>query len=66
MPRQELPEIDERRCTLCGDCVMICPTDALQAAGDRTIVVQPRRCISCAVCEPVCPVAAIAMRAQDW
>jgi NAD-dependent dihydropyrimidine dehydrogenase PreA subunit len=65
MPRQELPDIDSRLCTLCGDCVTICPTDCL-AIGARVVVLVPQSCINCAVCEAVCPVAAIAMRQRDW
>ena len=65
MPRQELPDIDSRLCTLCGDCVDVCPTDCL-AIGAREGVLAPQSCINCAVCEVVCPAAAIAMRERDW
>jgi MinD superfamily P-loop ATPase len=66
MPRQELPEIDSRLCTLCGDCVAVCPTDALVLARNVQVVLAPQACINCGVCEAACPVAAIAMRPRDW
>ncbi|MGQ0633857.1 MAG: 4Fe-4S binding protein [Planctomycetaceae bacterium] len=66
MPRASLPDIDERRCTLCGDCVLVCPTECLFVVRQVDLVVAPQDCISCGVCEVVCPVEAIAMRPQEW
>lgn len=66
MPRQELPDIDERRCTLCGDCLFACPTECLYLVRRTEIVVAPQNCISCGICEAVCPVTAIAMRTREW
>jgi formate hydrogenlyase subunit 6/NADH:ubiquinone oxidoreductase subunit I len=66
MPRQQLPDIDARLCTLCGDCVAVCPTDCLVVAQGLEIVLAPQRCINCGVCEAVCPVDAITMCIRDW
>jgi MinD superfamily P-loop ATPase len=66
MPRQQLPDIDPRTCTLCGDCVSVCPTECLSVARAVEIVLVPQTCINCGVCEAICPVAAIAMRTRDW
>lgn len=66
MPRQELPQIDSRLCTLCGDCVRVCPTDCLQIVRSLEVLVTPQNCISCAVCAAVCPAGAIAMQSQAW
>jgi MinD superfamily P-loop ATPase len=66
MPRQELPQIDARLCTLCGDCLRVCPTDCLKLVRETEIVVVPVACISCAICETVCPTRAIAIEARDW
>ena len=66
MPRQLLPDIDSRTCTLCGDCVAVCPTECLSVARGTEIVLVPQTCINCSVCEAICPVDAIAMRLQDW
>ncbi|NND36590.1 MAG: 4Fe-4S binding protein, partial [Gammaproteobacteria bacterium] len=37
---QDLPVVDEDRCTACGDCVTACPKDlfSLQRADDRVFV----------------------------
>jgi ferredoxin len=59
-----LPHIDQQTCTGCGDCVTVCPTQALALAGSKAVVAQPQACSYCAVCEAVCPVAAIALPYQ--
>ena len=66
MPRQELPDIDLCLCTLCGDCVDVCPTECLAIARGTAVVLVPQSCISCGVCAAVCPAQAITMRVQDW
>jgi MinD superfamily P-loop ATPase len=66
VPRQNLPDVDPRLCTVCGDCVTVCPTECLAIAREIEVVLAPQSCISCEVCEAVCPVAAIAMRIRDW
>ena len=66
MPQQQLPEIDSRLCTVCGDCVDVCPTACLSIARQREVVLVPQACITCDVCEAVCPVAAITMQLRDW
>ena len=45
-----LPEIDAATCTGCGECVVVCPTDALA---------WPELCLYDGACEPVCPMSAI-------
>jgi formate hydrogenlyase subunit 6/NADH:ubiquinone oxidoreductase subunit I len=64
--RSELPEIDWRLCTLCGDCVDVCPTDCLTIAREIEVVLTPQTCINCGVCAAICPVEAIAMQSRDW
>ena len=66
MSRPELPDIDSRLCTLCGDCVKVCPTDCLSVARGLEVVLAPQSCINCGVCAAICPAAAIAMRPRDW
>ncbi|MGE5192607.1 MAG: ATP-binding protein [Deltaproteobacteria bacterium] len=66
MPRHELPDIDSRLCTLCGDCIDVCPTACLSIARNVEVVLTPQSCINCGVCEAICPAAAIAMRPRDW
>lgn len=64
--KREYPDIDPRLCTLCGDCVQVCPTDCLWIANWSEVVLAPQSCINCEVCEAVCPVDAITMRERIW
>jgi ferredoxin len=57
----ELPLLNDRRCTGCGDCVAVCPTDCLAMAELLPHLPRPLDCISCAVCVAVCPVDALTM-----
>jgi len=61
----ELPLLDETRCTGCGDCVLICPTDCLEMAGQLPWLPRPVDCISCGLCAIVCPVDAIQMAVPE-
>ena len=54
----EIPEINERRCNLCGECIAICPTNALKIKNSK-VIVTPVSCINCGACVPVCPKEAI-------
>jgi ferredoxin len=57
--RLPLPALDERRCTGCGWCVLVCPTDCLALAGPLPWMPRPLDCIRCAACAVVCPTTAI-------
>ncbi len=47
---------NDDRCTECGACVTICPTQALAIELDtRRVVFDPDKCIACELCVPVCP-----------
>lgn len=59
-----LPLIDEKTCTGCGDCVEVCPTEALAMQGRVAVISAPDACNYCAFCEGICPVEAIALPYQ--
>jgi len=59
-----LPQVDKALCTGCGDCVAVCPTEALGLLDGPAILVDPAACNYCAYCETICPVKAIALPYQ--
>jgi NAD-dependent dihydropyrimidine dehydrogenase PreA subunit len=58
---RELPVLDESRCTGCGDCVTVCPTQCLEMSGPVPWLPRPRDCIRCELCVRVCPADALRM-----
>ncbi len=57
----EWPQLDETRCTGCGDCVTLCPVDCLEMQGAYPWLPRPRDCISCSLCALACPAEALHM-----
>jgi len=53
------------RCIACGECVKVCPRDALQlsAAG---LIADPLACALCGQCAQVCPARAIEMVGRTY
>lgn len=60
-PEIWLPIIDEATCIGCGDCVEVCPTEALSMTGEVASVTNPVTCNYSGYCEAICPVEAIAL-----
>ena len=50
--------VDDKKCTLCGDCVEACPWQALSLAEGR-LVIDRDLCGECGACLRLCPVGAI-------
>jgi len=49
-------EVDEKTCTVCGDCVKACPTDVFAIEEGKLQIVDINACILCGECEKACPV----------
>jgi ferredoxin len=64
LPVFALPQLDETRCTGCGDCVAICPVGCLVMDGPLPWLPRPADCVSCALCCASCPARAIKMGDQ--
>ena len=54
-------ETDQEQCTGCGDCVTVCPVDAVSMSNDSPIV-DEEWCIGCGVCVNGCPSGAARLR----
>lgn len=47
---------NETKCTNCGVCVPICPTEALVVdPATRKVTFHNKKCIACELCVPICP-----------
>jgi len=54
---------DEARCTHCGACVVICPTEALVLnKKTRLVDFDPSKCIACELCVKACPPRAMKVK----
>ncbi|MFA5007975.1 MAG: DUF362 domain-containing protein [Candidatus Omnitrophota bacterium] len=51
------PEINSKRCKLCGKCVQVCPKAAIHL--NKNLRIDYKRCIMCMCCSEMCPHAAI-------
>jgi NAD-dependent dihydropyrimidine dehydrogenase PreA subunit len=48
------------KCTGCGVCNSVCPSDVYQPPVDgKTVIANPANCIGCRACESQCPENAI-------
>jgi ferredoxin len=54
---------NESKCTDCGVCVPICPTDALVVDPQtRKVIFHNKKCIACELCVKICPTRAMEVR----
>ncbi|OQX88820.1 MAG: hypothetical protein B6D65_05345 [candidate division Zixibacteria bacterium 4484_93] len=53
-------KIDKAKCTGCGDCVSVCPVDAIEIVDGKAEIDEPK-CIGCAICANKCPEGAISI-----
>ena len=54
-----IPGIDFEKCTGCGDCVELCPTNVVELVQDKAMIVRPEDCNYCTDCEVFCSSGAI-------
>lgn len=53
-------KVDEAKCTGCGDCVEVCPSEALKVE-DGKVRVNNDECSDCAACVDTCPEGSLAL-----
>ena len=56
-----LARVNRKRCTSCGACENVCPTEAIVVPKDAKARVYDDKCIGCPNCSGICPVDAIQM-----
>jgi uncharacterized protein (DUF362 family)/ferredoxin len=56
------PDIDRRKCVLCGECIERCPVDAVSLKEGRAVIIDRKKCIHCFCCHEFCPQGAIVMK----
>ncbi len=49
--------VTENKCTGCGTCLEVCPTEAITMVDGRAVITMD--CIDCGACPRVCPEGAI-------
>ena len=59
------PECDFSKCTMCGDCVRVCPLNACDLVGAGRFTVEPTYCVGCGLCAEACPEHALSLVAHD-
>jgi NAD-dependent dihydropyrimidine dehydrogenase PreA subunit len=47
------------RCTDCGACVRVCPTDVFDPGADRPVIARQADCQTCFLCELYCEADAL-------
>jgi len=53
---------NEDKCTHCGACLAVCPTDALVVDRETSeVVFDSQKCIGCELCIPACPPRAMVL-----
>lgn len=63
--RIKQPECDFEACTLCGDCVAVCPTYACDIVNGSKLAIEPTYCIGCNLCVEVCEEHALRLVETD-
>lgn len=50
-------EVNTDKCTGCGSCVDVCPTEAIEVRNGKAVI--DMHCMDCGACPRVCPEGAI-------
>ena len=52
-------KIDSEKCTGCGECIDICPSEVLELQDEKSVPVNAEECVGCESCMEVCEQEAI-------
>lgn len=57
--------VNMEKCTGCGVCASVCPSDVYGPVTDgKTVIAKPNECIGCRACESQCPDQAIEIKEE--
>lgn len=56
---------DQERCTMCGECVRLCPTYACDLTSSGRLNIEPAYCIGCGLCVEACEEGALRLETFD-
>lgn len=59
------PVCDFEKCTACGECVRLCPTNACDLLGSGRFALEPAYCVGCGLCAEACEDHALTMESHD-
>lgn len=48
-------EVDKDKCTGCGECVDVCPSECFELVDGKSEVVNGDACVFCESCVEACP-----------
>ncbi len=52
------PVVNEELCCICGECINLCPTEAIFINAEKKIKTDKMKCIKCCACVKECPTGA--------
>ncbi|MFY9141211.1 MAG: 4Fe-4S binding protein [Thermacetogeniaceae bacterium] len=55
------PKVDHDKCTGCGTCADVCPSEVFDIEDDKAVVARPDDCTDCETCVEECPEEAITL-----
>lgn len=58
-PTEKDYSVDKSSCNSCGECISVCPSDAIEYNLEGKAVIDQSKCSSCGECISVCPQGAI-------
>lgn len=58
-PIKKVVKKDEDKCMDCGECISLCPVNAIKMDEDWTVELDNQKCIGCGFCTTSCPTKAI-------
>ena len=58
-PIKKVVKKDEDKCMDCGECISLCPVEAIKMGEDWTVELDNQKCIGCGFCTTSCPTKAI-------